>query len=396
MTAPTQASYKHFLYPTAAGSPKLLASASLLPSQDYAAEVVQSNAGYPGDVAFQHEAAIYEGQGDVDLGDLLFAFANFLPHKYTSASQQFSFLWEGGPVRDGYSAAPEYDRMLMYSATAPCYRMDAPTLESMRIELRRQGQSQLTTRWLTKQVQPVPTPATAPGPSPSPLADIVANNAWQVRYSSDAISWTTLSDVNRAALDLPRFRQGVYTLDGTGSSWSQIAQIPSEPIFTFDMLANRTFVDSIFGQANELFIELNGGADFRLRCRAKKSDQRLFNLDNGNLMASVDMALIGMWAANAPTELIGTIIGPPDAMAPTQNSFTILADQVDRFAAGDRISISEVERTIASIDANGKFTLTEDLSFPPPLDDEIMLLPAWVRNRYAEILISNTPHISIV
>lgn len=395
MTTP-QSSYRHFLYPTGAGAPKLLASASLKPSQAYAGQVVQSNAGYPVDVVPQHEAAAYDGQGAVDLGDLLFALANFLPHKYTTGNRQFSFLWEDGPRRDGYSAAVEYDHMLMYPASGQCYRVDVPTLESMRIELRQQGQSQLTTRWLTKQMRTVSRPATAPQPSPNAQTKTVANNAWQVRYSNDAMNWMALPDVIRAAFDAPRFREGVYTLDGTDSSWSSIAQVPSAPAVTIEMLTNNTFVSSLFGQANELFIELNAGADFRLRCRAKKSAQRLFGLDNGTLMASIDMALIGMWAANAPTEFVGTIIGPPNAQAPTRNSFTILADHVSRFSAGDKIGITEMERTIASIDADGRITLSEDLPAPPPVNDEIMILPAWVRNRYAEILISNTPHSSIV
>ena len=404
MTVPTQASYKHFLYPTSSGSPKLMASTSLLPSQDYAAEVVQSNAGHPVDVVFQHEAAVYDGVGAVDLGDMLFAFANFLPHSYMDMDtelgidRKFTFPWEDAATRAGYTDPLKYARMLMYSDTYQCYQMDAPTLESMRVELRRQGESRLLTRWLTQDVKKVATPATEPAPDPPAEVKVIGNSDWQVSYSTDTLGWESLSGVIRATLDVPRFREGVYTFEGGSSSWSDIAQIRSAPMVTLDMLTNANFADNVFGQANELYIELGGGTDFRLRCHAKKSDQRLFKLDNDNLIASVDMTLVGIWAPNEPTEFTAKILGSattPTGPDPTATTFSVGAAEAYKFAAGDIVYMQETTKEVASIDATGLITLKEALGYAPSPGNEVTRLPAWPRNRYAEIIIGNTPHTGI-
>ena len=214
MAAPSRVSYRHFLFP-AASRAVLLASQAMTPKQSFRARVVQTDAPAATDVAFQSEDTMYDGTGPVDIGDLVMALGNFLPYRYTSSSRAWDFVWEDNATPSGYTDPATYNKMMMYSRDQQCYEMGTPTLQRLQMDFRRNGDSMLTSSWLAQDLKKITRP-TAPTPDPVTRQKIVRSHQWQVEHSEDANSWSTLPGTIRATFDVPNFREGVFTLTGSG------------------------------------------------------------------------------------------------------------------------------------------------------------------------------------
>lgn len=390
MTAPSRVSYRHFLYLTAT-RPLLLASQSLTPRHDYMAQVVQTDAPAPVDVSYQDESSTYNGRGPLDAGDLVVALGNFLPYRYQAANRRWEFLWQDHAKPTGFSDPATYNKMMMWSPTQQCYEMAAPTLTRLQLDLRRRGESLLTTEWLARELETITRPATPPVPDPAVRQKIVRNHQWGVRYSGDAFNWSPLDGVIRTTLNIPQFREAVFSMRGAGVSWDEISQRQIAPMLSVYMLVNSDWVDHLFGQANELYLEVGGGSDFNLRCRGKKSAQDPFTLDGSRMIVKADFTLTGSYAPDEPATFSTTVTAAP---APTTTRFGVAAGTGSLFEAGDTIAIGGDESVVTAI-ATDRLTISPALSTAPSTGDVVTRLPAWPRHRYASFALANTPHSSL-
>ena len=178
--------------------------------------------------------------------------------------------------------------------------MDEPTLTRLQLDLRRRGESTMTTEWLAQDLQKITRPATPPTPNPVTKQKIVRNHQWQVEHSEDAFNYTQLEGVVRATFDVPSFREGVFTMSGTGASWDDIADGQITPMVSVYMLVNSDWADNVFGRTNEQYLRITGSNDFTLLAHGKKSAQDPFTLDGNKMIVKADFTLVGTYAPGEP------------------------------------------------------------------------------------------------
>ena len=390
MAAPSRVSYRHFLYPTATRA-VLLASQSMTPRHDYMAQIVQTDAPAPADVTFQDESTMYNGAGSVDLGDLVMALGNWLPYRYTATGQKWDFLWQDDAAPTTYSAPVTYNKMMMWSATQQCYEMEEPTLTRLQLDLRRRGESTMTTEWLAQDLQKITRPANPPTPNPVTKQKIVRNHQWQVEHSEDAFNFTQLEGVVRATFDVPSFREGVFTMSGTGASWDDIADGQVTPMVSVYMLVNSDWADNVFGRTNEQYLRITGSNDFTLLAHGKKSAQDPFTLDGNKMVVKADFTLVGTYAPGEPALFSSLVVATP---TPTTTRFSVTPGGGALFAVGDTIDVDGDETVITTL-VTDRITVSPALSSAPSTNNVVTRLPAWPQHRWASFEIANTPHTTL-
>ncbi|MXZ20282.1 MAG: hypothetical protein F4Y84_06700 [Caldilineaceae bacterium SB0665_bin_25] len=306
MAAPTSASYRHFLYVTS-GRAVLPASAALTPSVDYRARRVVNNAPIPVGVSRQRESSMFSMAGAIDGGDLALALANWLPHRYSvrgsgiNERTGFIFLLQDGDAPAGFTAPQQYDRVLSWSQEQPVLEARQPTLESLRMEFRRQGDMMLTSSWFAQNQREVDPRPADPAPSPAPRPRFVEGANWAVRASRDGSSFTEVDGVLRATVAFPRFREPVYR-GGDGESWGEITDsFASEPVITLALLSDQDYIDGYFRQGDRpYFIEIDGGDYLRMRFQTEFMNKRPWGSEGNALMVDAAFCLVGQYSGAAP------------------------------------------------------------------------------------------------
>ena len=309
MAAPTSASYRHFLNLTASRA-VLPASGVMTPSVDYQTRRVMNNAPVPVGVSPQRESSMFSLAGAIDAGDLALALANWLPYRYTAKDTLTStddlagliFLWQDGDAPTGFTAPKTYDSVLSWSQEQPILKADQPTLESLKIEFRRQGDMTLTSSWFAKNQVEVSTRPADPIPSPAPSPQFVVGGGWEVSVSRDGSTFTPVTGVLRATVDIPRFREPVYR-GGDGASWGEVTDsMAHEPMITLALLADQSYIDSYFTQGDTpYYIEIDAGSDMRMRFQTEFQNKTPWGSEGSALMADIAFCVVGQYSGAAAT-----------------------------------------------------------------------------------------------
>ena len=306
MAAPTAASYRHFLGLTSTKS-VLPASAVMTPSVDYTSRSVTNNAPIPVGRSKQREYSMFSMAGAVDGGDLALALANWLPWRYTALDADATtddkagliFIWQDSAKATGFQDPKTYDRILSWSPDQPVLEADQPTLESVKLEFRRQGDLMLTSSWFAQEQKAVSPRPAAPIPNPAPKPQFVEGGDWSVKISRDGVTFAAVPGVLRATVDIPKFREPVFR-GGDADSWGEVTDsIQSEPMITLALLSDQAYITSYFTQGDTpYYIEIDS-PDMRMRFQTEFANKTPWGTEGNALMADIQFNVVGQYVNGA-------------------------------------------------------------------------------------------------
>ena len=262
-------------------------------------------------------------------------------------------------------------------AAGPSYSINVPALNEFEMDVRREGESRMTQRWIGTSVDPLGVPDTDNstgeitytyvddmGSQPIPNVpyrpiDVIQNTEFRVgvRRTENGVFYpeSTPANVIRWMVRFPELRQMVWSLNDDSLGYSNTVPKQTTPVIDLHVTATQEWVQYL-RRHGVYYINLHssdesGKADNRLswRMQCHKTELTAFEVEEDLFMATV---MLTPFAVYAPSSGVTSTLSVTSANLSTTGDIGYIEDDAGAKASGDGFVPGNISKVYYDSSAN--------------------------------------------